>query len=89
MWGRKRGDASKSTKTPSAGATSDPAPASILTPAKSRTEDAQKQTAEITGSDIKESATIKLAHLESELQSRTEEVDDLSSNLSLAKESLR
>jgi hypothetical protein len=88
MWGRKRGsDGNKSTKTPSA-VTADPAPASILTPAKSKTEDAQKQTAESSSFEVKENA-IKLAHLESELQSKTEEVEDLNSNLALAKESLR
>lgn len=89
MWGRKKTDA-KSSKT-NVITVSDATPQTQQTPSKPKPDEPQKLASEIPTSnvDLQEQLNKRIARLESELRSKTEEVDDFNSNLSLAKESLR
>ena len=88
MWGRKKTDG-KSSKA----AVSSAENVSALNNAQAKTvsDDPHKSNIDLVSSGLEAQELLKkkIAELESELRSRPEDVDDLNSNLALAKESLR
>jgi hypothetical protein len=91
MWGRRKTDKKIETTKTSAAVPpqSDPSSAAHQAPARNKQEDPPKNPSDSANTELQEQLNRKITFLESELQSKTDEVDDLNSNLSLAKESLR